>query len=125
MLVKINTKENFKVFEVIPTEIHANMAEELQAVFQNALQAPPESAIVDWKNVQSVDEALVDFFGQIRTDYRNHSASFVMTGVNPVLSSSLKNCPGFENWNLAPTLREAIDLVMMEKLERELLGPEE
>lgn len=124
MIVKIDTKENFKVFELLPVEIHAIMADELQALFIHQGQIPPYDAIVDWKNVRLVEKPVVDIFNAVQSYYQDNHYSFVMTGIDHV-NESFKKIPGFDAFNIVPTMAEAVDWVMMEKLERELLGPDE
>jgi hypothetical protein len=68
---------------------------------------------------------VVDVFSDIQAEYLQKSSSFVSTGFSPLLSGALAKLPGFGALNVTPTMQEAVDLVMMEKLERELLDPDE
>lgn len=122
-MVKIDTKENFRVFEVIPSEIHANMAGDFREIFLQA--AAGTAVIVDWKNVTVAEKAVLAVFAEAQTRYQQANQSFVMTAVAPGVLASIKELPGYETLNIVPTFREAVDLVMMEQLERELLNPEE
>ena len=51
----------------------------------------------------------------------DNNLSCAITGLNNTLTAELKSA-GNDMLNLAPTMAEAIDLVMMEELERELLN---
>lgn len=125
MWVKIDTKAYFKIFTPVSPVIYANMAEEIRKFFLEALSISPYDAIVDWKEVKEIAGEIVALFAEIQAACLDRRRSLVMTGIGEGLGRSLKGLPGYESWNVAPSYREAVDLVMMEKLERELLDPDE
>jgi anti-anti-sigma regulatory factor len=120
MKFKIDTKEKIVVFCPEEAALDANLSDD----FLRTVTALPElkgrNLILDLALVQKTDAAGIE---AILTVYRcvyDNKFSCAITGLNSALTTGLRAAGG-DMLNLAPTLAEAIDLVMMEELERELL----
>lgn len=115
MQYKINTKENFDIIVPQMAQFDSIMAEEL---FQHCseLQKNDKSAIIDFSNVLSMDSAIISTLEKMYTAFYEHHLSCAFCHLHqdfrPLFSAEL---------NIVPTQIEAIDLVSMEGLERELL----
>lgn len=70
--------------------------------------------------VQKMDTTGVEAILTVYQRMYDNNLSCAVTGLNNTLTATLKSAGG-DMLNLAPTMAEAIDLVMMEELERELL----
>lgn len=119
MEVKIDTKEHFRIFRIKNIIFPANMSEDLSVCLLENTNKPPGNAIVVVEEVKNMDEEIVEALARVQAIYNGKNLSFVVTGgreINRKIEDS--------GISTAPTLQEAIDLVMMEQLERELLGPE-
>ncbi len=119
MQYKIDTKEKFDIITPDLSHFEHRMADELQRHCEQ-LQKNDKSAIIDFSQVSSLDQEVADEIMQMHEHFYANNLSFVLCR----LSADLKNIFRTE-LNITPTLDEAIDIVSMEGLERELLGEEE
>ena len=117
MKVKIDTKAHFKVFTVAGPEVHANMADELVAELSRQAQAPPRHLILVLDPPARVEDPVRDALSAFARQMAASQLSFVITGILPVDKDMAAIAAGL---NTAPTYEEAVDIVMMEELEREL-----
>lgn len=124
MLVKINTKKDFKVFELISPELHANMAVELKnSLWEN--EAPHrQNVVLDMSQVKCIEAPVIKALEEVQMLYNAGKLSFVVAALPPAVMRSCAGITGFDRLNTVPTLAEAKDMVMMENLERELSDPE-
>jgi anti-anti-sigma regulatory factor len=127
MIVKIDTKAHFTVFTLGTGAVHANMAGELEDLLGKHLAARPHNIILVVQGVSSIDAAVTKVLKKIRERAEAAHVSFVIAGVSPQTAASLGALAPDGFFPVTRTLTEAIDLVMMEELERDLgaEGPEE
>lgn len=119
-MVKIDTKENFRIFHLFDEEITEKMTGELKnLLLQNKMEIPG-NAIIHLPEKTNFPGAFFIALGEVQSAYLNENLSF---WVAPVSNELQKNYSAFNHLNHTPTLVEAIDMVMMEKLERELSEP--
>lgn len=78
-----------------------------------------QSAIIVLEEVKSIDEEIAEKLAQVQAIYNDKNLSFVVTGSREI-NRKIEDA----GISATPTLQEAIDLVMMEQLERELWDPE-
>lgn len=120
MKFKIDTKEKIVVFCPEESVLDANLAED----FITAVTALPElegrNLILDMTLVQKMDTTGVEAILTVYQRMYDNNLSCAITGLNNTLTATMKSAGG-DMLNLAPTMAEATDLVMMEELERELL----
>jgi anti-anti-sigma regulatory factor len=122
MFVKIDTKAYFRVFRVTTPSLHANMAEELRSLILENMAVPPGNVILDLKEVTNIDSEVAEIFVNIHTSEAAGKTSFIITGIGTKVAEELENIPTVRQLKLASTFSEAVDLVMMEEVERELLS---
>lgn len=131
MQVKIDTKEKFHVITLPEGSLSATMTEELAACFlpylQNDGSQPdaPKSLVVILKDIGSIDNAAAEKLVEIQQQFYENNASFVITGLQRSVETSLDEQGLLELMNTAPTESEAWDILQMEEIERELLNGEE
>lgn len=125
MRFKIDTKEKILIISPEISKLDAN----LSGAFVSEITGLPElegrNLILDMALVQEADEAGIQ---AILTVYRyqyGSNLSCAITSLNNTLTAAISREDSDELLNITPTLSEAIDLVMMESLERELLDGEE
>ena len=120
MKFKIDTKEKIVVFCPEETALDANLSDD----FLRTVTALPElkgrNLILDLALVQKTDTAGIEAILTVYQCMYDNKFSCAITGLNSALTTGLRAAGG-DMLNLAPTLAEATDLVMMEELERELL----
>jgi hypothetical protein len=104
MLFKIDTKNNFDILTPQMSRFQTKMAEELITLCVQ-LQKNDKSAIVDFVNIETLEENCIPMIEQLQTEfYQNNLSQFP------------------QELNCTPTLIEAIDIISMEGLERELMN---
>lgn len=120
MKFKIDTKEKIVVFCPEEAVLDANLAEEFTAAVAALPELEGRNLILDMTLVQKMDATGVEAILTVYQRMYDNNLSCAITGLNNTLTATLKSAGG-DMLNLAPTMAEAIDLVMMEELERELL----
>jgi len=116
----IETKENFDIISPTQSEFNSQMAEEIKGLVNNAL-AKKRSLILNLKEVTSTTNDISELSNFHHNLYQEN-LSFVLCHVAASLKNELQQHELLEELNITPTLIEAIDIVSMEGLERELLG---
>jgi anti-anti-sigma regulatory factor len=103
MLVKLDTKEKFHVITILEPVLTANMTEDLERTFNECTQNEVKNVIVDLAGVTEMDlETAMKLCNMQQNSYENNH-SFVFM-------------------NVTPTASEAMDIVQMEEIEREMFG---
>lgn len=124
MEFKIDTKEKILVVQPQITELDAN----LSARFTNEVSELPglegRNLILDLALVEKADHTGIKAILTVYHQQYDSGLSCALTGLNSTLTNEIKAADETV-YNLAPTMLEAIDLVMMEDLERELMQDEE
>jgi anti-anti-sigma regulatory factor len=124
MEFKIDTKEKILVVQPQITELDAN----LSARFTNEVSKLPglegRNLILDMTLLEKADHTAIKAILTVYHQQYDSGLSCALTGLNSTLTNDVKAADETV-YNLAPTMLEAIDLVMMEDLERELMQDEE
>lgn len=124
MKFKIDTKEKIVVISPEISELNANLA----APFITGISELPEmegrNLVLDMTLVEKADDIGIQAILTVYHQQYDSALSCAITGLNSALTLLIKQADETV-YNLAPTMTEAIDLVMMEDLERELLQDEE
>jgi anti-anti-sigma regulatory factor len=124
MEVKIDTKEKIIVIQPQISLLDANLADAFVKEVSGQPGLEGRNLILDMALVSNVDDAGLQAILTVYNQQYDSSLSCALTGLNNDLLEKIKAAD--ENVvNLAPTMLEAVDLVMMEDLERELLGEDE
>lgn len=116
----IETKENFDIISPTQSEFNSQMAEEMKGLVNNAL-AKKRSLIINLKEVTSTTNDIGELSNFHHKLYQEN-LSFVLCHVAANLKNELQKQELLEELNITPKLIEAIDIVSMEGLERELMG---
>lgn len=124
MKFKIDTKEKILVISPEINDLNANLA----APFIKEITGLPElegrNLILDMTLVEKADDKGIQAILTVYHQQYDSELSCALTGLNSTLTLQLKKADESVH-NVAPTMAEAIDLVMMEDLERELMQDEE
>ncbi|TAH05201.1 MAG: STAS domain-containing protein [Sphingobacteriales bacterium] len=120
MNVKLDTKEKFHVINVLEQAFYANMTESLLKTFNDCTQSDVKNVILNLDQVTKMEreaaEALVNLQ---QTSYENNH-SLVICCLKQELEDWLDKEELLELMNVTPTLSEAMDIVQMEEIERDL-----
>lgn len=121
---KIDTKETFTVITPQANQINAILAEQLANKCEETRQNGSNNFIVDLTNANSADDDGIAGLVQMHEDSYNNNHSLVFTGVGVEVMNKMKENEADLLLNIAPKMIEAIDIISMEILERDLMSEE-
>ena len=124
MQVKIDTKEKIHVITIQETELTANMTEQIQDSLLTYLKNPTKNVILDLKDINNIDDAAAETLINIQQGFYEQGASFVICNLQPQLLEKLDATGLLEIINEVPTQMEAMDIIHLEEIERELMEGE-
>ena len=124
MSFNIDTKENFNVitslFDVFDSQTFNDMT-----VFLEENDSLGTNLIFDISKTNEMDTAAMQLLSTFQEGYYALGKSFVLCCNNEDLYQEFQTLFPTDTINITPTQAEAIDIVSMEILERELLSGEE
>jgi len=124
MQVKTNTKERFHVITVTDPALTADMAAELSDLLLAYLQNDVKNLILNLKELQSLDEIAAERLVKLQQNFYEKNSSFVVCEMQKPVEDFLDSVNLLEVMNTTPTESEAMDIVQMEEIERDLLTEE-
>ena len=124
MQVKTNTKERFHVITVTDPALTADMAAELSDLLLAYLQNDVKNLILNLKELQSLDEIAAERLVKLQQNFYEKNSSFVICELQKPVEDFLDSVNLLEVMNTTPTESEAMDIVQMEEIERDLLNEE-
>ncbi len=120
MRVKLDTKEKFHVITILETSLTANMTEDLEQTFNNCIQNGVKNAIINLAEVTAIDpETALKLCSMQQNSYENNH-SLVFCCLQKDLEKWLDEQEMLEFMNVTPTESEAMDIIQMEEIEREM-----
>ncbi len=120
MKVKISTNKKFHAINIQETELAANMTEELQERLMIFLQKVVKNLVVIMKDIQKIDSAAANELLHIQRHFYDHHASFVLCELQPSVKKFFNQDEQFEAFQITATYSEAVDMVHLEEIEREM-----
>jgi anti-anti-sigma factor len=124
MEFKIDTKDTFSIVKPLSGEIDANLAVELLKKCADIRQSGSNNFIIDLEACSKMDKSAVDRLVAMHEEMYSIGSSLVFTGINKQDMAVLKENETDLLLNIAPTMKEAIDIISMEILERDLFNEE-
>ena len=124
MQVKTDTKEKFHVITVNDASLTADMAAELSDLLLAYLQNDVKNVILNLKELQSLDEIAAEKIVKLQQNFYEKNSSFVICEIQKPVEDFLDSVNLLEVMNTTPTESEAMDIVQMEEIERDLLNEE-
>lgn len=120
MKVKLDTKEKFHVITILETALTANMTEELERTFNDCIQNGVKNAILNLAQVAAIDlDTALKLCNMQQNSYENNH-SLVFCCLQTDLEKWLDEQELLEIMNVTPTESEAMDIIQMEEMEREM-----
>ena len=98
------------------------MTDELAQKIEECTNNGSVNFIVDMQNCKTADNTSLQKLHAVHQNCYEEQKSFVITGMNIDLLAIAKELDIADELNIAPTMIEAVDIVSMEILERDLLG---
>ncbi len=124
MEFKIDTKDTFTVLTPISGKIDANFTGALGTRCMETRQSGSKNVIVNLEHVTAIDKEVVPDLINLHEESYAEDASLVFTMVNEKVMAVFKEDETDLLINIAPRMDEAIDIVSMEILERDLFSEE-
>ena len=124
MKFKIDTKEKIVVFTPQEAILDANLSDSFVEIITQLKELEERNLILDMQLVKEMSPETVKAILTVYQELYDNSHSCAITHLNSSLTQTLKDASD-DILNIAPTMSEAIDLIMMEELERELMRDEE
>ena len=124
MKYNIDTKENFDIITPINDRFNQELAVEINQFIQNSIEKQ-RSVIIDFTSINSRDEVHSQNIIDWHHEMYNADLSFVLCTLSESVKNILLNIEDAAILNMTPKQIEAIDIVSMEGLERELMNGED
>jgi anti-anti-sigma regulatory factor len=121
---KIDTKSTYTNITPLETLLDANMTEAIRQKWYELVEDGCQNLILDLQNCTDAQQNGINGLLQMHEDCYSNDRSFVIIGLNTSVTEQFKNTESTESLNIVPTLAEAIDLINMEILERDLFSEE-
>ena len=125
MEFKIDTKEAFTLITPISNVIDANLTDALLDKCKELGQSGSNNYIVVLDNCSAIDNTSSAALIAMHELMYSNDSSLVFTGLHKDVWNKLKEDETDLLLNIAPSMQEAIDIISMEILERDLFGEEE
>jgi len=124
MEFKIDTKATYSVITPVFDKMDANLAVIIGQKCEEAGQSGSFNYIIDLQLCINMDEEAIPQLLQLHEDNYAGNRSLVFTGLRPALINTLKKKEADMLLNIAMTMQEAVDIISMEILERDLFNEE-
>lgn len=124
MEFKIDTKSSYTQITAASDTLDANLTAKISQKCKELTENGSQNFIIDLNSCVNSDNASFEPLVELHEYIYGIGQSLVFTGINENVTKSLKETETDQLLNIAPTLIEAIDIISMEILERDLLGEE-
>jgi len=124
MEFKIDTKDTFTVITPVIQKIDANLTGALHEKCIQTRQSGSKNLIIDLRHCPEIDKTTIPELVKLHEDSYSQDMSIVFTGVRENVLAVLKEHETDLLINIAPRMDEAIDIISMEILERDLFNEE-
>ncbi len=122
MEFKIDTKPTYTVITPESDAISVNLAEEIRQKVEEAIETGSHNFVIDLQHCGEMDTAAGHMLQELHQFIYNHDASLVFTSLQERVLQNMKKGQYHLSLNLTPSFAEAIDIISMEVLERDLLN---
>lgn len=124
MEIKFDTKQTYTVITPVTDMINANLAAVLAQNIDTSTSTGTVNFIIDLRHCNKTDNKSFNELVNLHNTCYAKEQSLVFTGINKDVAVFFKKNDNDQTLNIAPTMQEAIDIISMEKLERDLLKEE-
>lgn len=124
MEFKIDTKVTYIVITPVSNHLDANLAAALRQKCDALTENGSNNYIIDLHNCLDADSKSFHLLTEFHEDCYSNNTSLVFTNIQDEVMRALKKDETDAAINIAPTMQEAIDIVSMEILERDLFDDE-
>lgn len=120
MLFKIDTREKFHVIKIEESNLSANLADKLVKLITNCLATLPKNCIINLSMVETISSEIITQMVSFQQYSLENNISLVFYLLSKDVKKSLEAEDVLDLLQITPTESEAIDIVYMEEMEREM-----
>ncbi len=124
MEFKIDTKDNYTIIKPICDTFNATMAAKLENLITEQTQKGSKNFIVSFADCNYVEAGITNTWVLMNEDLYSNEQSLVFTEMNKEVLATIKKEETDLLLNIAMRMVEAIDIISMEILERDLFNEE-
>jgi anti-anti-sigma regulatory factor len=124
MEFKIDTNSTFSIITPVSNSFNANLADILADKCLEIRQSGSPHLIIDLQHCTALDPAAIPSLVSLHEESYSNDHSLVFTSLSDKVMTTLKQDETDLLLNVAPKMQEAIDIISMEILERDLLSEE-
>lgn len=124
MEFKIDTKPSYTQITPVANHLDANLTAALRQKCEELTGNGSPNIIIDIHNCLNADKAAFPGLITLHQLFYENNRSLVFTNVQDEVMNLLKQNELDQAINLAPTMAEAVDIISMEILERDLFNEE-
>lgn len=116
----MNTKLNYTLIKPENALLDANLAEELRQNVEESFETGQPNVILNLNHCVSIEKGAANVLLDTHQFVYDHGGSMVLTMLNEEVLNTMKKEQFHLTLNITPTLIEAVDIISMEILERDL-----
>jgi anti-anti-sigma regulatory factor len=124
MEFKIDTKPAYTLIMPVSNLLNANLTGAIRQKAAEIGQSGSSNLIIDLQKCITADDSALPALQQLHEDFYSKEHSLVFTGMNEDMVQKFKTNETELIINIAPTMAEAVDIISMEILERDLFNEE-
>jgi anti-anti-sigma regulatory factor len=124
MEFKIDTKPSYSIITPVSNVIDVALTGAIRQKWEELTQSGSPNVIIDLNHCTCADENALDDMAVLHEEVYTAEQSIVFTQPHAEVMRSIKEKELDLVVNIAPTMKEAIDIVSMENLERDLFNEE-
>lgn len=124
MEFKIDTKESFTQISPVNSLLNANMAAEIERRCTELTDSGSNNFIINLDACQDAETDAFEALALLHEDLYSRGQSLVFTELSDAVLKQIKDAQMDAAMNIAPSQAEAIDIISMEILERDLFDEE-
>jgi anti-anti-sigma regulatory factor len=124
MEFKIDTKEVFTQISPLNDLLNANMAAELERKCHELTDSGSNNFIINLDACQNAEPEAFEVLANLHEELYGNGQSIVFTGLTADVTRQIREAQMEMAINIAPTQVEAVDIISMEILERDLFNEE-
>ncbi len=123
MKYKIDTKEHFDIITPLYAEFDSILSDQLNELVDDSRENA-RSLLIDFSQIETMTDENVRLLETLHNEKYNDKLSFVLCHMHVSCKKTVAENELEHLLNMVPTMIEAIDMINMEGLERELLNEE-
>lgn len=123
MKYKIDTKEHFDIITPLYAEFDSILSDQLNELVDDSRENA-RSLLIDFSQIETMTDENVRLLETLHNEMYNDNLSFVLCHMHVSCKKTVAENELEHLLNMVQTMIEAIDMINMEGLERELLNEE-